>query len=176
MKLGYQVQHRTQQWNFGFYKRWGIWLAERLLASQEGLCSMVWVELVEQIMERPFNARDCCCIHWSWISFQYGTQHFDLTGKKKLHNEELRNLYWSDIISALRSLSRVIVWRRHARIGEMRSACKILVGKPEGKSPLVRQRCRWEDIRMDHRKIRWERVDYIHLAWESTSGGLFWIR
>jgi hypothetical protein len=31
----------TRQWTFGFHKRWRIsWPAERLLVSQEGLCSM----------------------------------------------------------------------------------------------------------------------------------------
>jgi len=39
-----------------------------------------------------------------------------------------------------------------ARIGHMRSVYEILVGKPEGKTPLSRPRCRWEDnIRMDRR-------------------------
>jgi hypothetical protein len=30
-------------------------------------------------------------------------------------------------------------------MGEMRNAYSILVGKPEGKRPLGRPRCRWED-------------------------------
>jgi hypothetical protein len=42
--------------------------------------------------------------------------------------------------------------------------CKLLVGKPEGKRPLGRPRRRWEDIRMDLRKIGWEGVDWMHLA------------
>jgi hypothetical protein len=37
-------------------------------------------------------------------------------------------------------------------MGEMRSANKIFVGKPEGKRQLGRLRCRWEDIRMDLRE------------------------
>jgi hypothetical protein len=40
-----------------------------------------------------------------------------------------------------------------------------LVGKPEGKRPLLRSRSRWEDnIKMDLREIRWEGVDQIHMA------------
>jgi len=40
-----------------------------------------------------------------------------------------------------------------------------LVGKPEGKRPLVRPRRRWKDhIRMDVREIEWEGVDWIHLV------------
>jgi len=36
-------------------------------------------------------------------------------------------------------------------MGQMRNACKILVGKSEGKIPLERSVCRWEDnIKMDH--------------------------
>jgi hypothetical protein len=37
-----------------------------------------------------------------------------------------------------------------ARMGEGRGVYRILVGKPEGKRPLGRPRCRWEDnIKMD---------------------------
>jgi hypothetical protein len=40
-----------------------------------------------------------------------------------------------------------------ARIGEKRNVYRILVGKPEGKRPLGRLRCRWEDnINMDLRE------------------------
>jgi hypothetical protein len=39
------------------------------------------------------------------------------------------------------------------------------VGKPEGKRPLGRQRCRWEDnIKMDLREIGWGSMDWIVLA------------
>jgi hypothetical protein len=41
---------------------------------------------------------------------------------------------------------------------------KILVGKPEGKRPFVRSRCRWEDkTKMDRRKIGSKGVDWIHV-------------
>jgi hypothetical protein len=46
----------------------------------------------------------------------------------------------------------------------MRNANSVLVGKPEGKRPLVRPRRRWEDIRMDVGEIGLEVVDWIHLA------------
>jgi hypothetical protein len=50
-------------------------------------------------------------------------------------------------------------------MGEMRNVYRILVGKPEGKRECGRFRCRWEDnLRMDLREIRWEGVDWIHLA------------
>jgi hypothetical protein len=50
-------------------------------------------------------------------------------------------------------------------MGEKRNACRILVGKPEGKRPLGRPRCWWEDnIKMDLRKIGWYGMDWIDLA------------
>jgi hypothetical protein len=57
-------------------------------------------------------------------------------------------------------------WAGHvARIGETRNAYRILVGKPEGKRPLGRTRCRWVDnIKMDLREIGWDSVDWIELA------------
>jgi hypothetical protein len=52
-----------------------------------------------------------------------------------------------------------------ARIGEVRGAHNILVGKPEGRRPLGRPRCRWEDnIKMDLREIGFGDVDWICLA------------
>jgi hypothetical protein len=39
------------------------------------------------------------------------------------------------------------------------------MGKPEGKRPLGRPRCRWEDnIRMDVREIGWGGMDWIDVA------------
>jgi hypothetical protein len=52
-----------------------------------------------------------------------------------------------------------------ARMGEMRKAYRLLVGKPEGKRPLGRPRCRWMDnIRMDLGEVEWSHVDWIALA------------
>jgi hypothetical protein len=47
-------------------------------------------------------------------------------------------------------------WTEHgARIGEKRNACRILVGKPEGKRPLGRPKRRWVDnIKLGVREIR----------------------
>jgi hypothetical protein len=47
-----------------------------------------------------------------------------------------------------------------ARMGETRRADRILVGKPEGKTPLGRSRCRWVDtIKIDLREIGWDGMD-----------------
>jgi hypothetical protein len=61
-----------------------------------------------------------------------------------------RDLYSSpSIIRVIKS--RRMRWAGHVtRIGEKRNVYRLLVGKPEGKRPLVRPRCRWVDnIRMD---------------------------
>jgi hypothetical protein len=62
--------------------------------------------------------------------------------RRKLHNEELHNLYSSpNIIRMFKS--RRMRWAGHAaRMGETRNAYRILVGKPEGKRPLGRPRRR----------------------------------
>jgi hypothetical protein len=50
-------------------------------------------------------------------------------------------------------------------MGEERKVYKVLVGKPEGRRPLERPRCRWEDgIRMDLREIGLGGVDWIRLG------------
>jgi hypothetical protein len=50
-------------------------------------------------------------------------------------------------------------------MGEERNVYRVLMGKPEGKRPLERSRCGWEDvIRMDLRDIGWGSVDWIQLA------------
>ena len=42
--------------------------------------------------------------------------------------------------------SRTLRWARHvARMGERRGACRVLVGKFEGRRPRGRPRRRWED-------------------------------
>jgi hypothetical protein len=57
-------------------------------------------------------------------------------------------------------------WAGHvAHMGKERKVYKVSVGKPRGKRPLGRSRCRWEDgIRMDLREIGWESVEWIQLA------------
>jgi hypothetical protein len=50
-------------------------------------------------------------------------------------------------------------------MGEGRNVYRVLVGKLEGKRPLERPRCRWEDgINMDLREIGWGCVEWIQLA------------
>jgi hypothetical protein len=75
----------------------------------------------------------------------FGPKRDEVTGEwRKLHSEELHNLYSSpDIIRQVKS--RRMRWAGHvARMGEERKVYKVLVGKPEGKRPLGRPRRRWE--------------------------------
>jgi hypothetical protein len=62
--------------------------------------------------------------------------------------------------------SRRMRWAGHvARIGELRNACRIFVGKPEWKRPLGRPRRRWVDnIKIDLREIGWDGMDWTDLA------------
>jgi hypothetical protein len=96
----------------------------------------------------------------------FGPKRDGVTGGwRKLHNEELHNLYSSpNIILILRS--RKMRWAGHmARIGVKRNVYRLLVGKPKGKRPLGRQRRRWMDnIKMDHLEIGLCVVDWIGLA------------
>jgi hypothetical protein len=86
-------------------------------------------------------------------------------GWRKLHNEELHNLYSSP------SIIRIIKSRRMrgagyvAQMGEKRNVYRLLVGKPEGKKPLGRPRRRWMDnIKVDLLEIGLNVVDWIGLA------------
>jgi hypothetical protein len=96
----------------------------------------------------------------------FGPKRDDVTGEwRKLHSEELHNLYSSpDIIRQVKS--RRMRWAGHvARIGEETKVYKVLVGKPEGKRPLGRPRRRWENgIRMDLREIGLGGVAWIRLS------------
>jgi hypothetical protein len=96
----------------------------------------------------------------------FGSKIDEVTGEwRKLHNEELHNLYSSP--DNLRQVkSRRMRWEGHvARMGEERKVYKVLVGKPEGMRPLGRPRRRWEDgIKMDLREIGLGCVDWIRLA------------
>jgi hypothetical protein len=50
-------------------------------------------------------------------------------------------------------------------MGEMRNSYRLLVGKPEGKRPLGRPRCRWMgNIRLDLVEVGWSDVNWIGLA------------
>ena len=74
------------------------------------------------------------------------TKRNEVTGEwRKLHNEELNDLYCSPN-TMLVIKSRRMRWVVHvARMGERRGVYRFSVGKPEGKRPLGRPRRRWAD-------------------------------
>jgi len=76
----------------------------------------------------------------------FGPKRNEITGElRKLHNEELNNLYSPlNIVRVIKS--RRMRWAGHvARMGERRGVYRDLVGKPGRKRPLGRPRCKWED-------------------------------
>jgi hypothetical protein len=81
-------------------------------------------------------------------------------GWRKLHNEELRNLYCSPSIIRMIKSRRMRMAEHVARMGY-----RILVGKPKGKRPLGRLRRRWEyNINVDLRETGWGGMDWTGLA------------
>ena len=81
----------------------------------------------------------------------FGPRRDEVTREcRRLHNEELNDLYSSpNIVRVIKS--RRMRWAGHvAPMGEERGVYRFLVGKPEGRRPLGRPRRRWVDkIRMD---------------------------
>jgi hypothetical protein len=103
-----------------------------------------------------------------------GTKRNEVTGEqRKLSNGELHNLYsLPDIIRQIKS--RRMKWVGHvARMGEKRKVYKVLIRKPEGKTPLGRLRCRWEyGIRIDPGELGWRVWSGFTWLRIGTSGGL----
>ena len=98
----------------------------------------------------------------------FGPKRDEVTKEwRKLNNEELNDLYSSP------NIFRVIKPRRMRKVGhvarmrEKRGLYRILVGKPEGKIPLVRPRYRWKDIKMDLQEVGCGGMDWVKLAQDS---------
>jgi hypothetical protein len=94
-----------------------------------------------------------------------------VTGEwRKLHNEELNDLYsLPNIVRVVKS--RKMRWAGHvARMGEDSGVYRVLVGKPEEKRPLGKPIRRWEDnIKMDFQKVGGCRGDWMELAQDRDS-------
>jgi hypothetical protein len=96
----------------------------------------------------------------------FGPKRDEVTGGwRKLHNEELNDLY------SLPNIMRVVKSRRMRwaglveRMGEERGVNRVLVGKPEGKRLLGRPRRRWEDnIKIDLQEVGVGCGDWMELA------------
>jgi hypothetical protein len=85
-------------------------------------------------------------------------------GYRRLHNEELHNLYTSPNIRVIKS--RRIRWAGFITfLGKMRNAYKILIRKLKGKILFGRLRHKWEDnFRMNFREIRCKGVEWMNLS------------
>jgi hypothetical protein len=83
---------------------------------------------------------------------------------RKLHNEELHDLYSSHTI--VRVIKPRMRWAEHvAWMGDRRRVCIVLMGKPQGKRPLGRTRRSWEDNnKMDLQEVGFRDMDWIDLA------------
>jgi hypothetical protein len=95
----------------------------------------------------------------------FGPKRVEVTGEwRKLHNEELRDLYSSpSIIRIIKS--RMMRWAGHAARMEKMKPYRLLVEKPEGKRLLGRPRRRLVDnIRIDLGEVEWGDVDWFGLA------------
>jgi hypothetical protein len=90
----------------------------------------------------------------------FGPKSNEVTrGRRKLYNEELHNLNSSPIIIIM------IKSRRMRLAGGKINAYWIFVGKPEGRRPLGRPRCRCEyNFKMDLREIGWDGMNWIDHA------------
>jgi hypothetical protein len=89
-----------------------------------------------------------------------------VTGEwRKLHNEELDDMYSSPNIFRVIKSGRMR-WAKHVtRMGDRSDVYRILVGKSEGKRPLGRPRRKWVDnIKMDLQEVRCGSVDWTELA------------
>jgi len=87
---------------------------------------------------------------------------------RRLHNEELNDLYSSpNIVRVIKS--RRMRWAGHvALMGEERAVYRVLLGKPEGRRPLGRPRRRWAyNIRMNLQEVGCVYKDWIGLAQDS---------
>jgi hypothetical protein len=93
-----------------------------------------------------------------------GPKRDEETGRwRKLHNEELHNLYSSPSIIRMIKSMRMRWAGRITWMGE--NAYRILVGKPDGKRPLGRPRGKWvENIWIDLTETGWYGMDWIDLA------------
>jgi hypothetical protein len=106
----------------------------------------------------------------------FGPKKDEVTGEwRKLHNEELSDLYSLPNILRVVKSSRMR-WAGHVVcMEEGRGVYRVLVGKPEGKRPLGRPKHRWEyNIKMDLQEVGGSCGDWSWLL-IGMGGGQLWV-
>jgi len=96
----------------------------------------------------------------------FGPKRDEVTGEwRKLHNDELNNLYCSQNIVRVIKSTRMR-WAGHvARMGKRRGVYRVLVWETEGKRLLGISRRKWNDtILMDLLEVGCGSMDWIELA------------
>jgi len=90
----------------------------------------------------------------------FGPKSDEVTGEwRKLHNEELIDLYSQNIIWVKSEMGGPC-----SKYREMRGAYRILVGSPERNWPLGKSRNRWKDnIKMNLQEVGWRA--WTKLVW-----------
>jgi hypothetical protein len=117
-----------------------------------GTVVAVYVIKFQEILIFYVHTSNCQLVH---------SKRDKVTGEwRKLHNEELNDLYSLPNIVRVGN-SRRMRWAGHvARMGKDIGVHRVLVGKSEGKRPLGRPRRRWEDnIKMDLQEVGGSRGD-----------------
>jgi len=96
---------------------------------------------------------------------KFGPRRDEVTGEwRKVHNEELNDLYSSLNIVRVIKLRRMRWAGLVVHMGGRRGVFRVLVGKPEGMRPLGRPRHSWKDnIKMDLQEVGCGGMDWIEL-------------
>ena len=91
----------------------------------------------------------------------FGPKRYEVKGEwRKLHNEELNGLYCSPKNYLGDQTEKKEVGESCSTYGERTGVYRVLVGKPEGKSPLGRPGRRWKDnIKVDLQEVGWDGLD-----------------
>jgi hypothetical protein len=86
-------------------------------------------------------------------------------GWRKLHNEELHNVFSPPSVITMVKSRSIKLEGNISRTRGGKKACRLLVGKPKGRRPLVRQRCRClGNIMTDHGGKGWNDVDWFDMV------------
>jgi len=104
----------------------------------------------------------------------FGPKRDEVTGEwRKLHNEELNDLYsLPNIVWVVKS--KRVRWAGHvAHMGEDRGVYRVLVEKPEGRRPLGRPRRRWEDNIQEVGGVVGTGWNWLRIG---TGGGHLWVQ